>query len=516
MNVIIALSMSAGLMSGALVNETGNIVQNVRCQQSETSSLSETYVDCVKSALEACRNEELTPIGIGISTKGEVHNGSIRLSPRDRNEIPLQHILEETFNLPTQVLNRFHAFALGTHYLLEDRNSTFGAINLSDGVGYGVVKDGQVLEVYHPVKGAGGLQKVKRFSDQRKMPIAQIAGANAIKSQANSVFGRSNYLLKDIFNLESRDRRAGQIVFDVADATARLVYDLASSYHTSRIVISAYSKHDLGQKKLSDFLFHVRNRLKTISDQPINIELKNDIDEDSARLVGAAHRLMQRLNHLSTSPLPMNQKRGANVFAVTGEPTSGKSTFLTHKILAELNRKKIRVGGMISHEVKENRKRIGFETQVFSPSSHNQTFELAILDHRNGRTPPEYIRFRKTPFLVNLDNINRYIVPALRDAVRDADVIVLDEVASMQLFSKEMSATLDEIIESGKPVIVTIPIMGRHPLIKKIRQIAEAHDSLYTLQSRDREGSQRSAYQLLMPRLMQNVLSNTHELSSAK
>ncbi|RLF00094.1 MAG: NTPase, partial [Thermoprotei archaeon] len=55
-------------------------------------------------------------------------------------------------------------------------------------------------------------------------------------------------------------------------------------------------------------------------------------------------------------------------------------------------------------------------------------------------------------------------VAAIRRAVEEADVVVIDEIGPMELYSEEFKAAVAEALDSPKPVVATIHVRAsRYP-----------------------------------------------------
>ena len=128
------------------------------------------------------------------------------------------------------------------------------------------------------------------------------------------------------------------------------------------------------------------------------------------------------------------------VYLLTGRPGTGK-TSLIKQAVAEL---KGEAGGFYTEEIRSQGTRLGFKLVTLD----GQEAILAHIDinklHRVGK------------YGVDIDSLDRVGVPALQKAVKECDLVVIDEIGKMELFSANFrEATLD-IIGSGKKVLGTI------------------------------------------------------------
>ena len=113
-----------------------------------------------------------------------------------------------------RVINRFHAYALGMFELYGKKiSSSYAYINMSSGIGCGVIKDCKIIAKYGP-RGVGGLAQTKRLSDGMSMSIASIAGIKALQDGQR----QSQYDSLDDYIASKHD-----VVRDIADAISELI-----------------------------------------------------------------------------------------------------------------------------------------------------------------------------------------------------------------------------------------------------------------------------------------------------
>ncbi|HID10119.1 MAG TPA: NTPase [Candidatus Latescibacteria bacterium] len=137
---------------------------------------------------------------------------------------------------------------------------------------------------------------------------------------------------------------------------------------------------------------------------------------------------------------------------LSGRPGVGKTTLL----LQALQRIKVRTGGFYTEEVRKGGERVGFRIRSLSG-------EEGTLAWKGLRSPCRVGRYG-----VNMEDLERVGVEALRRAIAEAELIVVDEVASMELCSKRFKKTVVEALESGKPVLGVLQRKA-HPFLDEIR-----------------------------------------------
>ena len=160
-------------------------------------------------------------------------------------------------------------------------------------------------------------------------------------------------------------------------------------------------------------------------------------------------------------------------FLLTGRPGIGKTTALS-KIVEKLRAEGYKVGGMITFEVRSGGRRIGFKVRDIT------TGEEGWLARKGSGSGPRVGRY-----VVDLNDLERIGVSAIRKAVQEADVIAIDEIGPMELYSEEFKNAVTEAFNSGKPVVATIHIRAdRYPFTRNLKRKAKLF--YLTLENRDK------------------------------
>ncbi|MCS7132868.1 MAG: NTPase [Aigarchaeota archaeon] len=164
------------------------------------------------------------------------------------------------------------------------------------------------------------------------------------------------------------------------------------------------------------------------------------------------------------------------LYALTGPPGCGKTTAIL-KIVDELKRRNIKVEGMYTQELRESGRRVGFAVKRISGGE-------GILAH---------IKFKEGPrlgkYVVNLRDLESIGVSALLDGLGEADVVVVDEVGPMELFSGKFREAVEELLSSSKNAVITVHYRSRDPLVVKVKEAAGKNLVLITPENRDRAPS---------------------------
>ena len=165
----------------------------------------------------------------------------------------------------------------------------------------------------------------------------------------------------------------------------------------------------------------------------------------------SARSMEDGLGVFHKSNLNINFKDNMTITVLTGTPGVRKTTAVI-SVAQKLQERRVRVRGIVSRELRDNyRKRIGFEFIDLITS------ERSILASITGNGP------RVGKYFVNLEGC-RFAAERLLNAIDNSDVIVCDEIAPMELKSREFIESARNV---DKKVIVVIHQMLQHPLIEE-------------------------------------------------
>ena len=141
------------------------------------------------------------------------------------------------------------------------------------------------------------------------------------------------------------------------------------------------------------------------------------------------------------------------VYLLTGKPGTGK-TSLIKQAVAGMESK---AGGFYTEEIRSGGARLGFRLVTLDGES-------AILAHVNIHSP-----YRVSKYGVDIDNLERVGVSALHKAAEECDLVVIDEIGKMELFSANFREAVLQIIDSGKRVLGTI-MLNPNPWVETIKR----------------------------------------------
>ena len=161
---------------------------------------------------------------------------------------------------------------------------------------------------------------------------------------------------------------------------------------------------------------------------------------------------------------------------ITGLPRSGKSAVM-QKVIEMLvgertdeirargeNPTAVRIiAGMRTEPLIEDGERKGYRCIDIV------TGEEAIMAHKDIDT-----RTRVFGFGIDKDTMNTVAIPAIRTAMDEAEVIVIDEIGKFSVESEEFVEIVREALELDKPTVMTLAKKSRHPLLQDTRRRDDA------------------------------------------
>jgi nucleoside-triphosphatase len=161
------------------------------------------------------------------------------------------------------------------------------------------------------------------------------------------------------------------------------------------------------------------------------------------------------------------------VLVLTGSSGVGKSTVLARTVSA-LRGRAVSVGGMSSREVREGNSRLGFEIVDVANA------KVGWLAHMNQQGGPQVGKYH-----VNLGDLESIGVQAINTAVERSDVVVIDEIGPMELFSQKFKEAAQKALESGKLVIAVVHQKVQDKLVAEAKSQADAEVFSVTTQNRE-------------------------------
>lgn len=140
---------------------------------------------------------------------------------------------------------------------------------------------------------------------------------------------------------------------------------------------------------------------------------------------------------------------------ISGPPGCGKTT-LCERIIDRL-KERMRIGGFVSREIVEGVVRKGFMLRDI------RSWEEGILAHVDQKAGPRVGRYR-----VNLGDLKTVGVGAIYNALQSCDLVVIDEIGPMELYSEDFVRAVKDAFASDKHVIATIHFGTKNKLVKRL------------------------------------------------
>ena len=138
---------------------------------------------------------------------------------------------------------------------------------------------------------------------------------------------------------------------------------------------------------------------------------------------------------------------------ITGKPGIGKTTIIK-KVISNIN---LKTGGFYTEEIRENRIRVGFKIKSIDGKER-------ILAHKDYKSI-----YRVGKYGVNINSFESTGVKAIEKALEEAELIVVDELGKMELYSKKFQTSVIKALDSDKIVLGVIQ-QRENPFLDKIRK----------------------------------------------
>lgn len=142
---------------------------------------------------------------------------------------------------------------------------------------------------------------------------------------------------------------------------------------------------------------------------------------------------------------------------LTGPPGIGKTTVI-HTVLSGT---KIKAGGFYTHEMREGGRRVGFVLKTLDGDEG----VLAHVDYQG--------RHRVGRYGVDIALFEAMALPALERALRAKELVVIDEIGRMELFSRRFQEMVLRVLDQDERHLLGVIHQGRGPFVESIRRRAD-------------------------------------------
>ncbi len=126
---------------------------------------------------------------------------------------------------------------------------------------------------------------------------------------------------------------------------------------------------------------------------------------------------------------------------VTGRPGSGKTTLVV-RLVERFAQRGFKTAGFVTEEIREGRDRIGFQVRDLGGDAGI----LAHVAYKGGQRVGKYG--------VDVASFERIALRALEGGA-GADVMIIDEIGRMELFSAAFRSTLKDLLDAPVPLLAT-------------------------------------------------------------
>lgn len=158
----------------------------------------------------------------------------------------------------------------------------------------------------------------------------------------------------------------------------------------------------------------------------------------------------------------MGHSVAKNLF-IAGAPGVGKTTLLREVTLS----RREKIGGFYTEHILVGRIRKGFIIRTFDGQERMLAARGLKSSHKLGS------------YGVDLNALENVGVPALKLALMTKDLIVIDEIGSMEMMSERFRTTLLECLTSTKPVLASIRVASQ-PFSDQVKKFSDTQTLLLT------------------------------------
>ncbi|MFB6353490.1 MAG: NTPase [Halobacteriales archaeon] len=158
---------------------------------------------------------------------------------------------------------------------------------------------------------------------------------------------------------------------------------------------------------------------------------------------------------------------------VTGPPRSGKTT-VVERVVDRLEQRGYRVGGLYSPEVREDGERIGFDIR------DAMTVETRVLARVDREAGPSVGKYR-----VAVEHVDALAEAAIDRALEAADVVVVDEIAPMEVESDSFVRAVRRALEAETPVLAAVHHRSQRGFVGAVKDRDDAERFEVTPDTRD-------------------------------
>jgi nucleoside-triphosphatase len=139
---------------------------------------------------------------------------------------------------------------------------------------------------------------------------------------------------------------------------------------------------------------------------------------------------------------------------LTGPPGVGKTTVI-QKCLSSTG---MSAGGFYTQEMREKGRRVGFSLRTLD----GKQGVLAHIDYQGG--------YQVGRYGVDIARFESLALPALEQALQTKELVVIDEIGKMELFSRRFQEIVLQILDQEKRYILGVIHQGKGPFVASIKR----------------------------------------------
>ena len=144
-----------------------------------------------------------------------------------------------------------------------------------------------------------------------------------------------------------------------------------------------------------------------------------------------------------------------NLF-ITGKPASGKTTLIKEVCLPAMNK----IGGFYTEEITEGAARLGFKLKTFDGQE-------GVLAEKGMKS-----NHKLNKYGIDIGVLEGLGAGSLIKALKEKEIIVIDEIGSMEIISELFRKILIECLNSEKRILGTLRYNAQ-PFTDEIKKIAD-------------------------------------------
>ena len=162
-----------------------------------------------------------------------------------------------------------------------------------------------------------------------------------------------------------------------------------------------------------------------------------------------------------------------NNLLITGPPRSGKTTVI-ERAVRKLEKRDFTAGGIYCPEIREHDNRVGFE--IVDVASE----ESAVLAHVDRESGPSVGKYR-----VDVAAVDSLSEAAFRRACDEADFLVVDEIAPMEVESETFTTQVRRALDADIPMIAVIHRRSTTGFIGEVKRREDVDVLAVTAETRE-------------------------------